>query len=95
MADGQINARESGSVETVTELSAGTGELKSVKVRFNGSLYEVWPPDQGFEIEITNARIQPEATSNFDITITDTRVDTPPAPANFDITITDPRSISA
>ena len=95
MADGSITGRLSGAVDAIRDISTGLGNIESVKVRVGGQLYEVWPPAQGFEVQITNARTLGEPVDEFSVEITDARLDSPPKPAMFDVEITDSRLVSA
>lgn len=73
MAQGQIQVRKDGELRDVEDISLSVGSVQSIQARFNGELFEVWPPDDGdgFEVTITDARVTEDA--NFDVTITDSR----------------------
>lgn len=91
MAEGSISGRISDVTEAIENVSAGSGTVESVTVSVDGELYEVWPPDKGFEVDITNARAidESEPQADFDVSITDYGLETPPDPAQFDVSITD------
>lgn len=72
-------------------LNLDKGSVKRVGVKFQGEVYKIWP--LGFDVEIDAVRTESPARVIFDVTIDDSRVDSPPEPALFDVTVDDSRRI--
>jgi len=75
MAQGQVRARKDGELREVENVSLPEGSVSRIQARFDGELYEVWPPDDGdgFEVTITDANAIDSTDPNFDVQITDSR----------------------
>lgn len=73
------------------DVNLDKGTLKRAGVKFKGEVYKIWP--LGFQVEIEAVRSRSPDTVNFNVTITDSRVDSPPEPAFYTTEITDSRVI--